>query len=307
VHTNTPTVAVPTDETPRRSRVATRLIWAVVAVMAVVVTLINVVTNTTPAGEPAYPSNHLDNPIAPWGFELVQPVMWVIALIFIIIQTMRKRTFSVPALFFLSATTMFWIEWPADWGSYLVWNRDFLLFEGWTSTWFQTYWKPVCVVFGYGVFFGGAGIMLIYVIPAIKRALPKVPPTLTVVASSAILFYTFDILLERVYTWLGWYSYVEPPGPLWTSDHGTLSLTWPAIPFVFFAVGLTLLMDRVDDSGFFPHERLFRINRMAAGWDREFARFGVWILTMNVVIFVSQPLALVVGRELFLWDSVYVP
>lgn len=307
MHTDTTAVEAPTGQEPRSSRVAMWLPWAVVAALAAIVTLTNVVTNATPEGEPAYPSEQLDNPIAQWGFEIIQPAIWVIAFALIIVQTKRNTTFSVPALFFLSATTMFWIEWPADWGSYLVWNRDFLLFEGWTATWFQTYWKPVAVIFGYGVFFGGAGIMLIYVIPAIKRALPKVPPTLTVVVSSAILFYTFDILLERVYTWLGWYSYVEPPGPLWTSDHGTLSLTWPAIPFVFFAVGLTLLMDRVDDRGFFPHERLFRIDRLASGRTREFARLGVWIVTMNVVIFITQPLALVIGRELFLWDSVYVP
>ena len=40
---------------------------------------------------------------------------------------------------------------------------------------------------------------------------------------------------------------------------------------------------------------------------REFARLAVWIATMNVAIFIAQPLILVIGRILFLHDSVYVP
>jgi hypothetical protein len=39
---------------------------------------------------------------------------------------------------------------------------------------------------------------------------------------------------------------------------------------------------------------------------REFARQAVWITTMNVAIFIAQPLIFVVGRILFLHDSIYV-
>ncbi len=257
--------------------------------------------------EPVYPSGQLDNPIAPWGFEIVQPAIWIVSFVVIVIQTVRTRRFSTPALVFLAATTMFWIEWPADWGSYLVYNRGFRLFTGWTSTWYQTYWKPVGVVFGYGVFFGAAGLILIYGIPAVKRALPKLPPKLVVVASTAILFYVFDILAERLMTMAGWYSYFEPVGPAWTSHHGSLSFVWPAIPFVFFAVALALILDGKDQDGFYPNERLVRVNRVPAGWRREVARLGAWILTMNVLLFIDQGLVLVLGRILFFHDSVYVP
>jgi hypothetical protein len=81
---------------------------------------------------------------------------------------------------------------------------------------------------------------------------------------------------------------------------------WPAIPFLLFAVAITLTL-HADERGFYPNERLFRLNQLTPGPAREFARLAVWIVTMNVAIFIAQPLILVLGRILFLHDSVYVP
>src|SRR5215213_2507599 len=147
------------------SRTAAWLPWVVVAALTATVVLTFVLTdNSATVVEPPYPSDHLDNPYAPWFFAYVQPMIWFGLLIGIIVRTARRRTFSMPALLFLAGTTMFWIEWPADWGSYLVYNRDFLQFSGWTSTWYQTYWKPVGVIFGYGVFFGIEALILLKVV-----------------------------------------------------------------------------------------------------------------------------------------------
>jgi hypothetical protein len=81
---------------------------------------------------------------------------------------------------------------------------------------------------------------------------------------------------------------------------------WPAIPFLLFATIISLTL-RQDDQGFYPNERLFRIHTLVPGWAHEFARLAVWIITMNVALFVGQPLITVIGRMLFLHDSVYVP
>src|SRR4051812_21221946 len=109
MHTDSAAVVLPIAEDARNSRVAMLIIWVFVAVLAAVVTLTSVLTNNSATTSvPVYPSGQLDNPIAPWGLEILQPAIWVVALILIVIQAVRKRTFSVPALFFLSATMMFW-------------------------------------------------------------------------------------------------------------------------------------------------------------------------------------------------------
>ncbi len=306
-----PREASPTSSSSPPSRTAAWLPWLIVAVLAAAVVLTNVLTdNSATAVEPVYPSHHLDNARGAWVWTYVFPAAWVTALVLIVVRTARKRTFSMPALLFLAGTTMFWIEWPADWGSYLVYNRDFWTFSGWTTTWYQTYWKPVGAIFGYGVFFGVEALILINVVPkiagAVQRMLPKVSPTLILIGSCAAFFYVVDILGERLMTWAGWYSYVEPVGWAWTSDRGSISFVWPALPFLLFAVAISLVL-RQDDNGNYPNEKFFRVHTLVPGWRREFARLAVWIATMNVAIFIAQPLILCVGRSLFLHDSVYVP
>lgn len=295
----------------RPSSTAAWLPWAVVAGLAAIITLTFVLTdNSGTITEPVYPSHQLDNPILPWAWAYVFPAVWVALFVSFGVQLVRKRTFSMPALLFLAGTSMFWIEWPADWGSYLVYNRDFWNFTGWTSTWYQTYWKPVNVVFGYGVFFAVECVILLKVVPRLKavlqRLLPKVAPTALLIASCIVVFYAVDILGEHLMTSAGWFTYIEPIGPYWPSNHGSISFVWPAIPFLLFAVIITLTL-REDADGNYPNEKLFRVHTLAPGMTREFARLAVWIVTMNVAIFIAQPLILVIGRILFLHDSVYVP
>ncbi|MGI9163570.1 MAG: spirocyclase AveC family protein [Mycobacterium sp.] len=292
-----------------RTRSAAWFPWAVVGVLAATVVGTVIITDNNSA-EPPYPSDQLDDPIAPWVFSYVFPVVWASLLALFITRLVRNRRFSMPALLFLAGTTMFWIEWPADWGSYLVYNRDFVAWPGWTSTWYQTYWKPVGVIFGYGVFFAVECIILLKVVPPLSRSVQRMIPALkstgALIVSCMVVFYTVDILGERLMTVLGWYSYAEPVGPAWTSDRGTISFVWPAIPFLLFAVAITLAT-RADPDGNYPNEKFFRVHTLKPGLTREFARLAVWITTMNVAIFIAQPLILVVGRILFFHDSVYNP
>lgn len=311
MHNTLSAAGSPAGETRRGYPAAAWIPWVLVALFATAVTLTVIITdNSATAIKPVYPSHQLDNPVVPWVFAYVYPILYVVLVVVIGIRTLRRGTFSIPALLFLAGTTMFWIEWPADWGSYLVYNKDFAQFSGWTSTWYQTYWKPIGVIFGYGVFFGAESLLILKVVPSVKaglhRLLPKVSPTALLVVSCATVFYLADIFGERLMTLAGWYSYVEPVGWAWTSSRGSISFVWPAIPFLLFAIAITLLL-RTDDSGFHPNERFFRLDTLAAGWSREFARLAVWILTMNVAIFIAQPLILVLGRIAFLRASAYVP
>jgi len=230
--------------------------------------------------------------------------------VFYAVNTVRNREFSMSALLFIAGTSMFWIEWPADWGAYLVYNREFWNFTGWTSTWYQTYWKPVNVVFGYGIFFAVECLLLLKVVPRLAdqlhRLLPRVHSTVLLIVSCLVVFYTVDIIGERLMTAAGWYSYVDPVGPAWESSRGTISFVWPVLPFLLFAVAISLAL-RADADGHYPNEKLFSTHRLRPGWTREFARLAVWVVTMNVALFVAQPLVTCIGRILFFHDSVYVP
>ena len=296
------------------SRTAAWLPWAVVAVLtALVVGTLVMTDNSATVAEPPYPSDHLDDPYVPWIFGYVFPAIWFVLLITIIVRTAQRKTFSIPALLFLAGTTMFWIEWPADWGSYLVYNRDFLQFSGWTSTWYQTYWKPVGVIFGYGIFFAVEVLILLKVVPRVSAAIQRIVPegTSDRTCSSrraARLFYAIDILGERLMTLAGWYSYVDAVGPIWESDRGTISFVWPAIPFLLFAV-VDLAGPARGQQGILSEREILQASTPCSRRDGHGSSPGsaVWIATMNVAIFIAQPLILVVGRILFLHDSVYVP
>ena len=92
----------------------------------------------------------------------------------------------------------------------------------------------------------------------LQRMVPRLSPTAALIAACAGVFYVVDILGERLMTVAGWYSYVEPVGLAWTSDRGSLSFVWPAIPFLLFAVFITLTL-REDENGNYPNEKFFRV------------------------------------------------
>lgn len=260
------------------------------------------------AVEPPYPPPPaLGEPIAGWIFAILMPIIWGVILLVIVVHTARNKKFSILSLLFIAGTTMFWIEWPADWGSYLVYNRNFPLFTGWTSTWYQTYWKPIPVVFGYGIFFGLAAVILNYAVPAIRRRLHMLPPLLVTIIAAEIIFYAFDITAERTMTLLGWYSYAEPVAPAWYGGRGNLSFVWPAIPFLGFATCLSLLMYKKSDDGSYPNERWVGVPKVSEGVRRESVRLLTWIVTLNILLFIFQGLMNPLGRILFFHGSIYNP
>lgn len=57
-------------------------------------------------------------PIAPWAFEIVGPLLWVVLAVYYVMKCRRERTLTIPALVFLGATAMWRQEWYGDWGGY---------------------------------------------------------------------------------------------------------------------------------------------------------------------------------------------
>ena len=77
------------------------------------------------------------------------------------------------------------------------------------------------------------------------------------------MFYVVDILANHDYR--GWVVQLRRTrGMAWTSDRGSISWVWPARPFLLFAVAITLTL-RADERGFYPNEKLFRVDQLTPG------------------------------------------
>ena len=298
-------VATPRPPTPRK--ISSKALAGAVLVPVVVAALVFALA--TLGGEATtslpYPPE-LSSPTAGWLFDDVMPALWVVLAIGFLIQGVTRRALSVVAVAFFSTTTMFWQEWFADWGPALVYNRDLRLFQGWTSTSYQTFYKPVGAFFGYGLFFAAGTLALLAIVPRVVRRFPGVNRTLLTAAIAAAAFWVFDILAEGAMTALGWYSYTSPVGPDIVLN-GKMSLIFPALPFLLFAVAQALLLFSPDDSGLTWPERAVGAARLRPGVARELARVAGWALALNVVLFLTQPVALGLIRIAFLSPSPYVP
>jgi hypothetical protein len=252
-----------------------------------------------------YPEE-LTAPTVGWFFDNVMPALWVVLAIGLLLQALKRGRLSVIAVAFFSTTTMFWQEWLADWGPALVYNRDLRLFHGWTSTNHQTFYKPVGVFFGYGLFFAAGTLAMLTLVPPVMRRLPDVNRKLLTAAIAVVVFWVFDVVAEGAMTAVGWYSYTSPVGPDIVL-HGKMSLVFPALPFLLFAVAQSLLLFSRDEDGLSWPERAAGAARLPAGLARELARVAGWALTLNLVLFLTQPVALWLIRITFLSPSRYVP
>ena len=223
------------------SRTAAWLPWVVVAVLtAMVVGTLVLTDNSATVAEPALPVTPSRRPIRAVDLRTyVFPAdLGRCCSSRFVVRTAQRKTFSMPALLFLAGTTMFWIEWPADWGSYLVYNRDFLAVQRMDLNVVPDVLEA-----------GWRHLRIRHLLrrrvrhPAqcgaresrgdCNAVLPKAAPTAVLDhCLHARVFYAVDILGERLMTLAGWYSYVEPVGSAWTSDRGSLSFVWPAIPFL---------------------------------------------------------------------------
>ncbi len=95
----------------------------------------------------------LGDPLVPWIFEIVLPLIWLGIAAFHFNRTRRTGAISLSALLFLGGTTMWWQEWYADWAAYLLFNYNFAQIP-WGPTAWTAPSKPWAVIPSYGWYFG---------------------------------------------------------------------------------------------------------------------------------------------------------
>lgn len=233
------------------------------------------------------------NPVAPWAFQTPSILIWILLAIFFIRQTRRDGRFSVHALIFLSATSMFWLEFPADWGAYLVYSPAFRLIP--LELPFTTPNKPAFMPAAYGWYFLAIYAFLIWLVNVLMRARPRMARITAVILVAAPFFYLWDLLVEGFAALVGWWTYVEVYGAYWKFARGTMPLLFPIIPFTVYGILATAVLTWRDDRGMHRLERLTGAPLATPGWGREARRLLAWIIAMNLM-FGAFALAMVLFR-----------
>lgn len=274
------------------------------AVGAVLLAALAVVLTTSDTGTVGQQA--MENPTASWLFEVGGGLVWVGFAVWCVVDTVRHRRLSLRTLVFLSATSMFWLEWPCDWGLYLLWNPD-LKTMPFPSMPFDTPNKPWAVLFGYGWFFPVLLPLLLAAVRSVRRRFTGTNPIVVLVAVAGGLAYIYNLLTEPFMTFMGWYSYLDTTGPALHFTKGSFPLLYPPLLLVWFWVIMVHLIDTGDDRGNHRLDVLLGLARRPDGLRKEATRAVAWIVTFNAVFLVFPVGLTVVVRFVFGHDHPFVP
>lgn len=248
----------------------------------------------------------MNPPLMAWMFQIVVPLTCLAMAIYHLNRTRRTGSLSLAALLFLGGMTMWWQEWYADWGAYIMQNPHFALMP-WGSTTWTTPYKPWGVIPGYGIYFGAAYWLLVEMIERLRKAKPDLGPWAATTLVVAPMFYLWDLGIETGVTSMGWLTYTFSFGPAITNAHGSFPLVWPITLFAASSVLMVRLFIAKGADGLWPHERILGIGGMAQGFKRELARFCAWAVTMNLMFWFFLTFPLILVRIYFGPASTLVP
>jgi hypothetical protein len=222
------------------------------------------------------------NPVAPWLFDYPGYVIWAVLAIVLLRKAHKTGQLGFSALVFFSATSMFWQEFYADWGAKLVYTPVFALMP-WESA-YTTPNKPWFMPVMYGNYFLAIFLLQVWLVERIRRSGTRslLGPVLMV---SVPFFYAWDFTVEGLAAAMGWWTYLDPLGPVMRTAHGALPLLHPLGIFTVYGTVTTYVLARRDDTGRPAFESLGGVQRVPAGAGREVRRLLTWIVVMNVVYF----------------------
>lgn len=237
----------------------------------------------------------LTDPVAPWLFEYVFSAGGLALGAAVLVRSYRARRLTPAALLFLSAITMFWQEFYADWGAYLLYTDAFHLMP-WQST-FTSPNKPWFMPIAYGWYFTVIYTAIPLLIGWAAIRLTRLPNWAVVILVAAPFFYLWDGVVEFSSVAMGYWTYVDTIGPALDFNGTRVSLVHPLELFTFYGVVMSALLvwrDALERPRF---EGLFGANRRPPGWGRELRRLAAWIVTMNGVYWFAFTLWMIVVRS----------
>jgi hypothetical protein len=251
-------------------------------------------------------SPSLEAPFAPWIFEYVLSAFGLVLVGLFVRASIRAHELTFALLVTLSGATMWWQEWYADWGVYLLYSPKFHLMP-WGATQWASPNKPWFMPFAYAWYYGLIYIGMTGAIFALRRKKRGLGKLASVVIIAVPFFYLWDLCVETVSVGLGFWTYFDTFGPSIKFASTAISLVHPLLIFTIYGVIAAYVLANRDEDGHAKFESVFRAQAVRLGWRRESVRLIAYIVTMNVMFLVFMSIPMIVVRELFGHPNPFVP
>lgn len=223
------------------------------------------------------------------------------------VRARQRGSLDVPALCAIAGLSIFWQEFYADWGAYLLWSSKFHMMP-WGATAWTTPEKPWFVLPAYPLFMCAAFTAALALSRATIDKFPNVRALWLCLLTAGPALYAINFALELASVSLaGQWTYVDVIGPALTTDAGQQPILYPGIPLGLFGAVTSYLILRQDSRGHPTFERWFRPDRFATAWKRESMRALSWVLVWNLSYWLLLTMPLIAIRELFGPPSALVP
>lgn len=166
----------------------------------------------------------------------------------------RRKTLPTWLVVGLAATSMFWSETFADWGSYVLYDSA-LPQMPWGDMAFTAPSKPWGIMAGYCWFYLLWAFATRPLLRLAARRLPNTDDAWLALLVAVPAWYVWEIAIEFSMAAGGVWSYVQPFGPALHSSNGTFPLVWPLINQIPFMAFVTWIFYRRNARGLRPLDR----------------------------------------------------
>ena len=240
-------------------------------------------------------------------FELVMSVACGALIVWVVIETRRRSELGLVGLLAITGLSIFWQEFYADWGAYLLWSPDYQMLP-WGSTTWTTPDKPAMNIVSYPVFMTAAFLSMLALQKWAHGRWPRVHPLVLSLVTAGPVLIGFNLVMEYVSVeTFGLWTYVDTIGPVLHSDAGTMPLLYPNIPFGIFGAVTAFLIGWTNSEGRPRFEALIAKPGLPQGLKRDVLRAVAWMLTFNVTYWLFLITPTIVVRLIFGEPSALVP
>lgn len=249
----------------------------------------------------------ITEPFAPWIFQYLLSGLAIALIVVLAVRSARAGEMSFALLVTLSGMSMWWQEYYADWGVYLLYSPRFHLMEFWKSTPWASPNKPWFMPLAYAWFYGTIYVAMVATILWVRRTRPSWPLPVVVLAVAAPFFYLWDLFVETISVGFGYWTYFDAVGPTIRFSHTNMPLLHPLLVFTVYGVIAAYVLTPPGPGDKPRFESRAGVDRVARGWRREIARLGLYVVVMSVLFFVFMSVPMIAIREICGHANPYVP
>lgn len=321
--------ASPNPNIPRRTYSPWWIAAGLAAFVGIYVGLVLWGVSPYPDGAEESVPDVVRNPPGLWFFNIVIPVLAVFVFVRLLISSIKQRTLSYWLLFFVAGGACFFYESIGDWAFYLTYSPDFWHYElPWSFPW-HVRENPVFMPFAYALYWTAHGWAVVRASQWWSRR-SGWSELRSLLVLAVPISYAWDLLVEGVATYFGWWQYDPPLGPYlsweFIGGEGNMPLTFPILIMLGWCNIVAWVAGDPTVPGVTRLDRMFRLDRMlpaghqAGGvrsstggprrqwaWNYEIARIGAWVMVFWWSFGVLQIVPIIAIRYLFGHDSVYAP